>query len=285
MKSKIGNNKILIVTGLSGAGRTTALKILEDIGFEAIDNLPVFLLPNIIDAKIKNNLAVGIDIRSREFNVQKIVKLIKAKKTSNISIVFFDCDNLSLLNRYKESRRIHPLKLDLPISHIIDRERVWLDPLKKNCDFYLNTSDLSINLLRKQLILLFGGNKKKKTTVRIMSFGYKYGLPREADFVFDMRFIKNPFYVKELKKLNGKNSKVKKFVKNQEYFNYFFDTIDTFFENVLDGFKEEGKDFLTVAFGCTGGLHRSVVSSEYYYSLLKNKKNLDVFIDHRDLRK
>ena len=131
MKSKIGNNKILIVTGLSGAGRTTALKILEDIGFEAIDNLPVFLLPNIIDAKIKNNLAVGIDIRSREFNVQKIVKLIKAKKTSNISIVFFDCDNLSLLNRYKESRRIHPLKLDLPISHIIDRERVWLDPLKK----------------------------------------------------------------------------------------------------------------------------------------------------------
>ncbi len=140
-------------------------------------------------------------------------------------------------------------------------------------------------MLRKQLILLFGGNKKKKTTVRIMSFGYKYGLPREADFVFDMRFIKNPFYVKELKKLNGKNSKVKKFVKNQEYFNYFFDTIDTFFENVIDGFKEEGKDFLTVAFGCTGGLHRSVVSSEYYYSLLKNKKNLDVFIDHRDLRK
>ena len=195
------SKKILIVTGLSGAGRTSALKILEDLGFEAIDNIPTSLLANIFEANIKTNLAVGIDIRSRDFDVKKISQLIKKKKEKvDISTVFFDCETTKLLNRFKESRRIHPLKLDLPMLEIIDRERGWLEPLKKISNHYVNTTDLSINLLRKKIKALFSKDIKTKTTVRVISFGYKNGLPKEADFVFDMRFLKNPFYEKKTQK-------------------------------------------------------------------------------------
>ena len=279
------SNRILIVTGLSGAGRTSALKILEDFGFEAIDNIPFFFLKNIIEVKIKKNLAVGIDIRSRDFDAKKIVSLInKKKKDINISVVFFDCDNQKLINRYDESRRLHPLKLDLPMEDIIDRERNWLEPLKKISQYYLDTTDLTINLLRKKIKALFQKNIKIKPTVRIISFGYKNGLPREADFVFDMRFLKNPFYVKRLKKLDGRNPQIIKFVKNQGLFPFFFDNIKILVEKILNGFNEEGKDYITIAFGCTGGVHRSVVSSEYFCSFLQKNKEIEVFIDHRDLK-
>ena len=279
------SNRVLIVTGLSGAGRTSALKILEDFGFEAIDNIPFFFLKSIIEVKIKKNLAVGIDIRSRDFDAKKIVSLIsKKKKDINISVVFFDCDNQKLINRYDESRRLHPLKLDLPMEDIINRERNWLEPLKKISQYYLDTTDLTINLLRKKIKALFQKNIKIKPTVRIISFGYKNGLPREADFVFDMRFLKNPFYVKKLKKLDGRNPQIIKFVKNQGLFPFFFDNIKILVEKILNGFNEEGKDYITIAFGCTGGVHRSVVSSEYFHSFLQKNKEIEVFIDHRDLK-
>ena len=277
--------KILIVTGLSGAGRTSALKILEDLGFEAIDNIPTSLLINILETNINTNLAVGVDIRSRDFDAKKISQLIKNKKKKiDISIVFFDCETIKLLNRFKESRRIHPLKLDLPMIEIIDRERNWLEPLKKISNHYINTTDLSINLLRKKIKAIFNKDIKIKTTVRIISFGYKNGLPKEADFVFDMRFLRNPFYEKKLKSMNGKDKKIIEFVKNQEHFHLFFDRITNLFDRMLGGFKDEGKDYITVAFGCTGGVHRSVVSSEMFFSFLKLKKGIEVFIDHRDLK-
>jgi len=277
--------KILIVTGLSGAGRTSALKILEDLGFEAIDNIPTSLLINILETNINTNLAVGIDIRSRDFDAKKISQLIKNKKKKvDISTVFFDCETIKLLNRFKESRRIHPLKLDLPMIEIIDRERNWLEPLKKISNHYINTTDLSINLLRKKIKAIFNEDIKIKTTVRIISFGYKNGLPKEADFVFDMRFLRNPFYEKKLKSMNGKDKKIIEFVKNQEHFHLFFDRITNLFDRMLGGFKDEGKDYITVAFGCTGGVHRSVVSSEMFFSFLKLKKGIEVFIDHRDLK-
>ena len=278
------SNRVLIVTGLSGAGRTSALKILEDFGFEAIDNIPFFFLKSIIEVKIKKNLAVGIDIRSRDFDAKKIVSLIKKKKDINISVIFFDCDNQKLINRYDESRRLHPLKLDLPMEDIINKERNWLEPLKKISQYYLDTTDLTINLLRKKIKALFQKNIKIKPTVRIISFGYKNGLPREADFVFDMRFLKNPFYVKKLKKLDGRNPQIIKFVKNQGLFPFFFDNIKILVEKILNGFNEEGKDYITIAFGCTGGVHRSVVSSEYFHSFLQKNKEIEVFIDHRDLK-
>lgn len=277
--------KILIVTGISGAGRSSALKILEDMGFEAIDNLPTYLLSKIIDSKAKKNLAIGIDARSRDFNPKKVANEISnKKKTFNISLIFFDCDNSNLLNRFKESRRLHPMKLDLPITEIIQKERNWIRPLLDINDYYIDTSRLTINLLKSQLQLFFKNLSNMKTLIRIMSFGYKYGLPQEADIVFDMRFIKNPYYEKDLRELDGKNEKVINFVKKQKYFDFFFDNLFVLFKKTLEGFKKEGKDYITIAFGCTGGVHRSVVSSEYFYSEV-NEKNMKVFIEHRDLKK
>ena len=191
------SNRIVIVTGLSGAGRTTALKIFEDIGFEAVDNLPVFLLPSILESKIKNDLAIGVDVRSREFNAKKISKLVlEKKKKLNVSILFFDCETDILVNRFKESRRIHPLKLDLPISHIIERERSWLDTLKRNCDFHIDTSGLTPQLLRKHLDGYFSIKQNSKIYIRIISFGLNMVFQEKLTSVFDMRFIKNPFMIK-----------------------------------------------------------------------------------------
>ena len=282
----MSKNKVIIITGLSGAGRSTALKILEDIGYEAIDNLPTSLIINILESNIKKNIAVGIDIRSQGFNAKKIADLITLKKKElDVSIVFFDCDNLNLINRFKENRRSHPLKLDLPMDDIIDRERLWLEPLKKVNDIYIDTSGFSVNLLKKQLNGFFNKDSKTKLSIRIISFGYKYGLPREADIVFDMRFIKNPFYIKELSKLNGENKKVIDFINKQKNFNFFFRTIQKFFDKILIGFKEEGKNYITIAFGCTGGVHRSVVSALQLYSILKKNKKFEMYLDHRDIKK
>ena len=148
--------KILIVTGLSGAGRSSALKIFEDMGFEAIDNLPTYLLTKVINSKVKRNLAVGIDVRTRDFDPKKAVREILSKKDKlNISVIFFDCDNTNLLNRFKESRRLHPLKLDLPIEEIIEAERAWLRPLLNINDYYIDTSKLNLNLLKNQMQILF----------------------------------------------------------------------------------------------------------------------------------
>ena len=282
----MSKNKVIIITGLSGAGRSTALKILEDIGYEAIDNLPTSLILNILDSDIKKNIAVGIDIRSRGFNAKKIADLITLKKKElDVSIVFFECDNLNLINRFKENRRSHPLKLDLPMDDIIDRERLWLEPLKKVNDIYIDTSGFSVNQLKKQLDGLFSKDSKIKLNIRIISFGYKYGLPREADIVFDMRFIKNPFYIKELSKLNGENKRVVDFINKQKNFNFFFETIEKFFDKILKGFEEEGKNYITVAFGCTGGVHRSVVSAIHLYSLLKKYNKFEMYLDHRDIKR
>ena len=286
MKLEKSNKKIVVITGISGAGRSSALKIFEDLGYEAIDNLPFFFINNILEAKIKKNLAVGIDIRSRDFDAEKISSVIQEKQNKiNLSVIFFDCDTSILINRYKESRRIHPLKLDLPMKDIIKREKSWVEPLKRLSEYYINTSNLSINLLRKKLEVLFGNEQNKLTTCRLITFGYKNGLPREADFVFDMRFLKNPFYVKKLKKLNGKNQEIIDFVTNQKQFRFFFDTIKELFDNILIGFKDESKNYITIAFGCTGGIHRSVVSGDLFFNFLKDNKKIEVFIDHRDLGK
>ena len=278
--------KIFIVTGLSGAGRTSALKIFEDMGFEAIDNLPTYLLSKVINSKVKRNLAVGIDVRTRDFDPKKIASEISRKKVKlNISVIFFDCDNANLLNRFKESRRLHPLKLDLPIEEIIEAERAWLKPLLSINDYYIDTSKLNLNLLKNQMQILFKTLSDLRTTVRIISFGYKYGLPREADLVFDMRFLTNPFYQDKLKHFDGKNAKVINFVKKQEYFYFFFDRLFILFKKILEGYKREGKGHITIAFGCTGGVHRSVVSSEYFHSLIIKNKKLEIFLEHRDINK
>ena len=286
MNLKKSYNKIIIITGLSGAGRSSALKNLEDLGFEAVDNLPFFLLSKILETKINKNLALGVDVRSRDFDSKKICSLIKSRKDKlELNTLFLDCEDDIILNRFKESRRPHPLKLDLPMQHIIQEERTRLEPLKKISDYYINTSSLSLALLKQKIERYFNINTKLNVRIRIISFGFKYGLPREADFVFDMRFIKNPFYDKNLKYLNGKNKKVINFVKKQKLFKLFSKNLEISISKLLLGFSNEGKAFVTIAFGCTGGIHRSVVSSEDFYKFLNTQKQFDVSIEHRDLKK
>lgn len=279
------HKKIVIITGLSGAGRTTALKIFEDIGYEAVDNLPFSLIPSILNEKIKSDFAMGIDIRSRGFDGKKIKTYIEEeKKTLPISLIFFDCENSTLIERFSVSRRRHPMSLNIPINDIIEQERLWLGPLRDIADFHIDTTNLEVPKLQKSLSSLFSKDENRKMNIRIMSFGYKHGIPREADLVIDARFLENPYYVKELKLKNGQDLDVINFVKNQRSFKKFKNNFITMINHLIKYYEIEGKKYLTIAFGCTGGIHRSVVISETIFNDLQSKR-IGLYIDHRDIEK
>tara|TARA_X000000950_G_scaffold271738_1_gene353292 strand:- start:4475 stop:5335 length:861 start_codon:yes stop_codon:yes gene_type:complete len=282
LKSK---NRVIIVTGLSGAGMTSALKIFEDLGYEAVDNLPYSLLQNIINQKFDGSFAIGIDVRSRDFDGKKLAEFIKKyKKSLRINLIYFDCDTDIIINRYKETRRPHPLKLDLPIKDIIKQERIWLEPLSKTCDHLIDTTHLNVINLKQILSGNFLIDKNLRLNIRILSFGYKYGIPREADMILDMRFLKNPFYLSSLKNLTGKDEKIIKFIENQDAFNFFFKTFIKLFKKIIPLFLNEGKNYVTIAFGCTGGIHRSVMIADRFSKAMKNKL-VHIHVAHRDLKR
>ncbi len=279
------NKKIVIITGLSGAGKSTALKIFEDMGYEAVDNLPCSLLPLILNEKIKSDISIGIDIRSRDFDAKKINRFIlKIKEKLAISVIFFDCENIKLIERFKVSRRRHPMSLNIPINDIIEQERFWLKPLKDIADFQLDTTNLEVPELNKTLLSIFSKLNDQKLNLRIMSFGFKHGIPREADIVMDVRFLENPYYDKSLRVQNGKDNDVIKFVKSQSCFEKFHKNFLNTINHLFKFYKIEGKKYLTIAFGCTGGVHRSVVVAETIFDSLARSK-LGLYIDHRDIEK
>ena len=281
----MNNKKVIIVTGLSGAGRSTALKILEDLGYEAVDNLPLSLLSLVVNNGTKTNIAIGIDIRSRDFSGTEISKFIKKnRKNMNLELVFFECESEVLIDRYKATRRLHPLKLDIPIKDIIEQERTWLAPLKKIADYIVDSSNLELPALNNTLSSFFQVEKQSKLNIRVLSFGYKFGLPREADIVMDVRFIKNPYYIEKLKNLTGKDTPVINYLEEQKIYNSFLKKITSITLELFPVFKSEGKKYLTIAFGCTGGIHRSVAIADKFYNNISNAK-FNVFIDHRDLKK
>jgi UPF0042 nucleotide-binding protein len=278
---------VILVTGLSGAGRTTTLKALEDLGFEAVDNLPLGLLPALLTPRAEpGRVAVGIDPRSRGFAPDLLAKTIDALKDRtdiDLRVLFLDCDDEVLIRRFTETRRRHPLATDRPIADGIAIERRMLDPLRDLATAVIDTTSSSVAAFRENLVASLKLEDSRHMTVTIVSFAFRKGLPREADLVFDVRFLANPHYVEALRPRDGRDPEVGAFVDADPGFVPFLDSLKNLLMPLLPRYQREGKSYLTVAIGCTGGKHRSVHVAERVAEWLKSA-GTPVTLRHRDLQ-
>jgi UPF0042 nucleotide-binding protein len=278
--------RIVLVTGMSGAGRTSALKDLEDLGFEAVDNLPATLLGTLIRPgnRLERDVAIGIDCRTRAFDPKKLCRQLTERarsRNSNLRLLFLDCDDEILRRRFTETRRRHPLSPDRPVTDGILRERQLIAPLRECADLVIDTSQLSSAGLRQLIASHFGQSAAVQPTLTVISFAYRNGLPREADLVFDVRFLANPHYVDELRPLTGADPPVRTYVEADPAFALLMTRLEALLMPLLPLYQKEGKSYLTIAFGCTGGRHRSVVVADSFAALLRRAGRL-VAVQHRD---
>jgi len=286
--------RVLLVTGMSGAGKTSSLKALEDIGFEAVDNIPLSLLNNLIRPPqpgfpalgFRRPIAIGIDIRTRDFGIEAFLDELNGltrEDKLDAQVLFIDCDDDELRRRYAETRHIHPLAKDRPVLDGIARERGLVSPLRERADFVIDTSGFGPGELKRILEGHFGQNASEGMNLFVTSFSYRQGLPREADLVFDVRFLANPHYDPELKPLSGKDAAVGEYISNDQGFEDFFDNLTSMLDSLLPRYIDEGKSYLTIAFGCTGGRHRSVFIAESMAAWLQGTGK-KVHLVHRDLK-
>jgi RNase adapter protein RapZ len=284
-------NRILLVTGMSGAGKSTALKTLEDIGWEVVDNLPFALLDRLLATGSPEGvagarpLALGIDSRTRGFAANAIVERIKSMRDDhgeNISTLFLDCTGAELERRYSETRRRHPLAPDRPASDGIARERELIAPLRRWADHVVDTTAISSHDLQADLRDRFASESGGEPALTVMSFGFARGLPRNADLVFDMRFLRNPHWDNALRPHTGLNEDVGHYIRADPAFAESVKRIEELLLLLLPRYKAEGKSYISVAFGCTGGRHRSVFVAEKVALRLRDAGFLPT-ITHRDL--
>ncbi len=277
--------RVVLVTGLSGAGRTAALDILEDLGYEAIDNPPLDLLETIVRSEHQQPVAVGVDIRTRAFSVAPFVaqmERLAGDPALAVTLLFIDCDDEVLRQRYSETRRRHPLAEGRPISDGIAAERRLVSPLRDRADLVIDTSGLRLNDLRQLLAGHLGGDEGAAMAVFVTSFAYRQGLPRAADLVFDVRFLDNPHYDPVLRERTGRDPEVAAFVSADPGFESFMTQLTAMLGPLLPRYRREGKSYLTIALGCTGGRHRSVLVAERLANWLESK-GYPVTLVHRDL--
>ncbi len=284
-----GGIDVVLVTGLSGAGRGTAAKVLEDLGWYVADNLPPELIARMVELGLAagsriTQLAVVMDVRSRGFTGDlEWVRNELAARNITPRVLFLDSSDDILIRRYEQNRRSHPLQGNQTLAEGITAERAMLAPVRAVADLVIDTSTLSVHDLRAGIERAFGSEAVSHTSVTVESFGYKYGLPMDADTVMDVRFLPNPHWVDELRRHTGQHPAVRDYVLGQPGAAEFLETYHRLLEVIIDGYRREGKRYMTVAIGCTGGKHRSVAIAEALASRLQGGDQLSVRVLHRDL--
>ncbi len=280
------HRRVVFVTGPSGAGRSSALNVLEDAGFEAIDNLPLRLLPALLDGPGQvRPVALGIDPRNRDFSANRVLDLLGQLNGQDglaVELLYLDCSTDVLLRRFSETRRRHPMApADRPAEGIA-REQSLLAPIRGRADVLIDTSDLNVHQLRAEVEHWFAPGGAHHLTVTVQSFSYKRGLPRSVDMIYDCRFLRNPYWDASLRSLNGTDPKVSAYVEEDARFRPFADKVLDLSLLVLPACRDEGKSHFSIAFGCTGGQHRSVAMAELH-ALSLAEQGWQVSIRHREL--
>lgn len=282
------DQQVVLITGPSGAGRSTAVNVLEDLGFEVIDNLPISLVPRLLDGPRHDRpLALGLDIRNRDFSPERVSGLmdqLQSNPAIEASLLFVDASADVLIRRYSETRRRHPLTPEQTPQEGIEQEIALLAPLKSRADVLIDTSELSPHGLREEISTWFARGEAGKMAITVESFSYKRGLPRGADIVWDCRFLNNPHWQEELRAKTGQDPDVAAFVKADPRFDGFMARLVDNCAFLLPAFREEGKTHLAIALGCTGGRHRSVSVTEQLGQTLANK-GWEVSIRHREMER
>jgi len=275
---KAMTQRLLLVTGLLGAGKTTALKVLEDLGWEVIDNFPIRFLEGLIDSParpegdIRPPLAIGFDTRTRGFDPNRIIAQVKqltARDDIELTTLFLDCSGKELERRYNETRRRHPLADGMPVAAGIAAERELLSPMRRWADMVIDTSEFSVNELQQVIRERFVAESTQAMTVTVSSFGFSRGMPPAADLVFDMRFLDNPHWIAELRPLTGRDAAVGDHIRKDPAFTEAFERIRDLILVLLPRYQAQGKAYVHIAFGCTGGRHRSVFTAEQIAAALR----------------
>ncbi|MGZ4574656.1 MAG: RNase adapter RapZ [Mycobacteriaceae bacterium] len=281
--------EVAVVTGLSGAGRSTAAKVLEDLGWFVVDNLPPELITTVVDLGAQSRagltkIAVVMDVRSRRFTGDLAAVIRKLDdKGLRPRVLFLEASDALLIRRFEHVRRSHPLQGDGRLADGIATERELLAPLRAEADLVVDTTALSVHDLREKIEDAFGTESSSQTKVMVLSFGYKYGLPMDADLVVDVRFLPNPHWIPELRGHTGRDSEVRDYVLGQEGAEEFLDRYHELLRLMSAGYRREGKRYLTLAVGCTGGKHRSVAIAEELAARIRDLDDVHVRVVHRDL--
>lgn len=282
--------RFVIVTGMSGGGKSTVLKMLEDAGFYCVDNLPISLVEKFVELISMPNsevskVVLGLDVRSDQSfkDATRVLETLK-QKGYQFEILFMDADEKVLIKRYKETRRVHPLAPDGRVEDGIRMERKVLENIRKHADYVIDTTNLLTRELKEELHRIFVENEEYNSLmVTVMSFGFKYGIPADADLVFDVRFLPNPFYIDELKHKTGNDREVQDYVMNNEESAIFMDKLTDMIQFLIPNYVKEGKYRLVIAIGCTGGKHRSVTLANELYKRMKDAGNYGIKLYHRDV--
>ncbi|HKC55811.1 MAG TPA: RNase adapter RapZ [Vicinamibacterales bacterium] len=285
-----GTRRFVILTGLSGSGKTHAIRALEDLGYFCIDNLPTQLIPTIAeltlrDASSLEKVAIVVDIREKGFLAEfpRVFRKLRGAPTVKPTLIFLEASHSALVRRFSETRRPHPLARDRSVSEGITEERDKLNQIRAMADLIIDTTNLTVHELRDIFMQMSrDGRERADMVVNLVSFGYKNGVPVDADLVFDVRCLPNPHFVDSLRKLTGRDAAVVRYMRKHDETHDFLDRLTSFLKFALPQYVREGKSYLTVAIGCTGGQHRSVMISEALKKSLKGVKGVRLRVKHRD---